>query len=171
MTQISIHVPRQGTTDTTHVIGRLGSFQSTRPRGTRPARSAITRTSSSFNPRARVGARPRDVGSLFEHLHVSIHVPHIGPRLRLRAAVSVGAATRARSNTVRVVAYCTLVSILASTWSAKHVCRHHRLIAFQSTRLRGRQMCFLHGRDITSVPDSRCTARFNPHAHFGRETG
>ena len=53
---VSIHAPAWGATLPVRITVWVDSFQSTRPRGARPATTdAFTRATTGFNPRARVG--------------------------------------------------------------------------------------------------------------------
>ena len=79
---ISIHVPAWGTTLTSILLPMTDTFQSTFPRGERPALFASYISWSYFNPRSRVGNDDsKHSGHCF--FSISIHVPR-GERLQAR---------------------------------------------------------------------------------------
>ena len=128
-----------------HVTLCAGGFQSTRPRGARPVRLRKTAQETtkfqSTRPRGARRIQPPTQGDR----RVSIHAPTWG-------------ATREKPNSVIILA----VSIHAPTWGA--TCRSqptHRRSRFQSTRPRGARQ-----RPHTSITINRC---FNPRAHVGRD--
>ena len=79
---ISIHVPAWGTTLTSILLPMTDTFQSTFPRGERPALFASYISWSYFNPRSRVGNDYVDLVVLKQTMFISIHVPAWGTTYR-----------------------------------------------------------------------------------------
>ena len=78
MAAVSIHAPAWGATTQTTIDRLPNKFQSTRPRGARPAHARYLSIDLRFNPRARVG-RDRDrSGKAAASYRVSIHAPAWG---------------------------------------------------------------------------------------------
>jgi len=78
--KVSIHAPARGATQYGIYIGNMAGFQSTRPRGARPAHPVLQCAMAGFNPRAREG---RDIYTIFGlcRVYVSIHAPARGATL------------------------------------------------------------------------------------------
>ena len=74
---ISIHAPTWGATKQLHRVFQNTLFQSTHPRGVRPARSAPFSITQNFNPRTHVGC---DLETIIrpERAPISIHAPTWG---------------------------------------------------------------------------------------------
>ena len=79
---ISIHVPAWGTTLTSILLPMTDTFQSTFPRGERPALFASYISWSYFNPRSRVGNDYVDLVVLKQTMFISIHVPAWGTTIK-----------------------------------------------------------------------------------------
>ena len=76
--RISIHAPTRGATTLPKVIREKGVFQSTLPRGERPASLQEDWGSSNFNPRSHEGSDENWLDILGELKIISIHAPTRG---------------------------------------------------------------------------------------------
>ena len=145
--RVSIHAPAWGATAWMRMHVVLVMFQSTRPRGARPARRAVPVEHAHVSIHAPAWGATQDAQVRRLHPVVSIHAPAWGatqvagePHLRRR--VSIHAPAWGATDTVREVGFIFIVSIHAPAWGA--------------TRSDVRRRVFNH-----------C---FNPRARVGRDT-
>ena len=147
------------------------TFQSTRPRGARPATESLTaQRHASFNPRARAG---RDTALAAVASRSTCFNPRAragrdaarGPRAWTHQHVSIHAPARGATGTLILRIWPTeLVSIHAPARGATLDVSHAttRTYVFQSTRPRGARL----GMSSTRL---RSIASFNPRARAGRD--
>ena len=122
---VSIHAPAWGATRDYFTTARpWPQFQSTHPRGVRPAWSPRSCGSAGFNPRTRVGC-DSSPSKKFPAGRVSIHAPAWGATKKLLAKiksflVSIHAPAWGATRKAHCQEGKTVVSIHAPAWGATH---------------------------------------------------